>query len=203
MRTSWAARRRTYREHQQQARDEYDRRIRSDLAFMERMLEAALGQMTWPRETLVAVEFAEEGRAALLDVDLPEAEDLPTKTATLAKGGRRLVIREKSERTVRGEYARHVHSTALRLAGATFALLPGLERIIVSGYSQRLNKALGHVEDQYLLSADIDRARFCRINFSNLPALDPIEALASFSIKRNMTSTGIFKPVEPFGPQDL
>lgn len=199
----WMRRRDEHLANESAACAAYEDQIRRDEGFMAEVLELALGKLQWPRETEVSIAFAQEGRAVLLDVDLPEVEDLPARTAAIAKNGRRLLIKDKAEKTVREEYARHVHGVALRLAGVAFWTLPAVSRVVVSGYSQRLNRAVGKVEDQYLFSAVVDREGFNRIDLGNLRQVDPVEALGSFPIRRKMTVTGLFRPIEPFSAEEL
>ena len=135
-----------------------------------------------------------------LDVDLPEIEDLPAKTAKFGANNKRLLIKDKSARQLRTEYARHVHGVLLRLAGVVFALLPGANHLVLSGYSQRLDKGTGHISDDYLVSVNIDREGFSALNFNQPEQVDPVVGLERFPLKRNMTSTGIFKPVDPMAP---
>jgi len=92
----------------------------------------------------------------------------------------------------------HIHGIGFRIIGETFTHLPMVEQIILSGFSQRINPATGVVSDEYLYSIRTDRAQWSQINFTNLNRLDVIESLGSFEMKRNMTKTGIFKPIEPF-----
>jgi hypothetical protein len=72
----------------------------------------------------LTLELMDQGRAVFLDVDLPEIEDFPARTASIADDGRRLVVKKKSQRALRAEYARHIHGVAFRLAGTAFAVLP-------------------------------------------------------------------------------
>jgi hypothetical protein len=72
---------------------------------------------------------------------------------------------------------------------------------VLSAYSQRPDRATGHVTDEYLYSVQVDREKWSRINFDNLRNLDVVEAFSQFNIKRNITKTGGLKPIEPFGPK--
>lgn len=54
------------------------------------------------------------------------------------------------------------------------------------------------MRDEYLISVNVSRADWLQLNFHGLTAVDVVEALARFDCRRNMTSTGIFKPIEPF-----
>ena len=124
---------------------------------------------------------------------------MPQRMATLAASGRRLAIKAKNQTALRLDYARHIHGILLRTAGAVAATLPHVERIVVSGFSQRLDRATGVVGDDYLLSVIFDREGLARIDHDHLDRVDPVEAIAAFEHRRRMTAMGIFKPVEPFG----
>ena len=113
-----------------------------------------------------------------LDVDLPEIADLPNQSASLGADQQRLKIQAKLARQLRGEYARHVHAIVLRLVGLVFALLPEMKEVVVSGYSQRLNAATGHVDDDYLLSVLFTQAQ----------------------LVRKMTAPGMFSAIKPLAP---
>jgi len=44
----------------------------------------------------------------------------------------------------------------------------------------------------------VGREAWSEINFEMLPMIDVVEALAQFDLRRNMSKTGVFKPIEPF-----
>ena len=190
--------RRTLHELEQRALQEsFPDRIRTDLALMEQSLDAALNGLDWPRETLVSYELREGGSRLWLDVDLPEIEDLPQQEARLAANCRRLLIKDRAQKALQQEYAAHIHAIVLRLIGYAFATLPALQEVIASGYSQRLNKATGHTDDDYLLSVRVDRHTFAGLNFDGLEAVDPVEAIGTFENRRLMSATAMFKAIEP------
>jgi len=197
---SWEARKSEHEANEAQKAADYSRALREDLGLMNSTLEKALEALTWPRETLVDFAISNDGKEVWLDVDLPEIEDLPQRVASLAASERKLNIKGKSQKQLRQEYAIHIHGIAFRLARTVFASLPSSERVVISGYSQRLDKATGKVNDDYLYSVVIDRQRFSHINFEALETIDPIEALEVFELRRHMTATGIFKAIEPFTP---
>ncbi len=178
--------------------ENYKTLLQNDTDFMEIVLENAFNSLSWPRETIVSYEIDNNGSLVWIDVDLPEIEDLPQKVATLAANGKKLNIKNKPKKQLQLEYAKHIHGIAFRLVGITFATLPKSEQIIISGYSQRLSKATGKINDEYLFSFKIDRAKFEEINFDSLDLVDPIESLDRFEHIKKMTATGIFKPIEPF-----
>lgn len=165
---------------------------------MEAFFENVLSDIVWPRETEVSFEVRESGRRLVFDVDLPEIEEMPTKTATVPQRGYRLSVKEMGQTAVQKLYAQHVHSIAFRLIGEAFGMLPTLNEVTLSGYTQRKDKATGHTGDQYVLSVVVPRSAWVRINFADLRSLDVVEALAQFELRREMSKTGVFKPVTPY-----
>lgn len=172
-----------------------------DEDYASKALEAAISDLEWPRETLTSFELQIDKARVWLDVDLPEVEDLPQRVATLAASGRKLNVKAKSQKALRLEYARHIHGVALRLASVVAATLPWSETITVSGYSQRLDKATGHVNDDYLYSVQFKRDGLERLNYDDLASVDPVSAIEAFEHRRQMTATGIFKPITPYAPE--
>ncbi|MDP3525283.1 MAG: DUF4236 domain-containing protein [Hoeflea sp.] len=177
-------------------------RLSSDEDYATAVIEQSLDSLDWPRETLVSFEVARERGEVWLDVDLPELEDFPARVATLAASGKRLNIKAKPQATLRSEYARHIHGILLRLASVVASTLPWSTRIIISGYSQRLDSATGRVNDDYLVSVVFTRDGLEQIDYRALEAVDPIVAVAAFESRRQMSATGMFKPIEPYRPDE-
>lgn len=164
---------------------------------MTQVLQAELEALDWPRETLIDFDLDAENQLLKLDVDLPEIEDFPDQEARLGARELRLVLKTKSQTQLRNEYARHVHGVLLRIIGTAFASLPSLQQLIISGYSQHLNLATGHEEDDYLLSVRVSRSDFEKINFDNLQEVDPIFALDAFELIRDVSGRYQFSRIEP------
>jgi len=148
----------------------------------------------------VDVEVSNDGRTVFLDVDLPEIEMLPAREATVAGRGVRLNYRKLSDTRRRKLYMAHVHGIGFRLIGEVFQGLPRVHTVVCSGYSQRVDPATGQRRDEYLYSVRVGRAAWTRVDFGNLGAVDVVAALDAFELRRQMTKTGIFRPIEPFAP---
>lgn len=112
---------------------EFDALIQNAANRQEDALEAVFSQIDWPRETSASFQVSED--TVLLDVDLPEIEDMPRCTFAYAKRQRDLVEKEKSETQIRKDYARHIHGIGFLLAGETFRTLPNIDNVVISGYS--------------------------------------------------------------------
>lgn len=183
------------REERQRKRIEED--VRNDVQVMEEVLQECLTDIAWPRETDVSFELREQGAVCVLDVDLPEVEDMPQFEAAITGRGFEVKKKELSETRRRKVYMQHIHAVALRIIGEVFATLPRCEKVILSGYSQRPNAKTGHVEDEYLLSLAVDRHLWRELDFNSLDAVDPVAAVERFECRRKMTKTGAFSAIEP------
>lgn len=175
-----------------------EEKVYTDLAAMERVLEESLMDIVWPRETSLSSEIRDDGRVVMIDVDLPEIEELPRKTAVVPARGYKLSIKELPATRHQQLYLRHIHGIGFRIIGEAFYVLPKAEEVVLSGYSQRPDKATGAILDQYLYSVRVNRLDWAGMNFANLDDVDPAEALARFDIRREVTKSGLFKAIVPF-----
>lgn len=198
----WNGAKRLFAGEMKQLRQLIEVDIYRDQAAMESFLEMALQDVEWPRETNVDFDLLDQGRLACLDVDLPEIEDMPKRTASVPQRGMRLSIKELSPTKVQRMYAAHVHGVAFLLIGETFAALPLVQQVVLSGYSQRRSATTGQTNDEYLLSVRVRRDEWSRIDFEQLQAIDVVDALAQFEMRRTMSKTGIFKAVEPIAASE-
>lgn len=171
--------------------------IYEDVSAMERFLEVSLGEIVWPRETLVALDILESGKRVALDVDLPELEDMPSKLAAVPARGLKLSVKELAATKIQKLYAEHVHGIVFRLVGEVFAALPKAEEIVAAGYSQRRDPATAQLKDDYLLSVRVSRDAWSTIDFDHLSDLDVTEALARFDLRRQMLKSGALKAIAP------
>ena len=194
----WRRAKAAFEAHERQQKQLIEERLYTDTEAMFQLLEERLQAISWPRETNVSFEVADSGQKVFIDVDLPEIEDMPTRSASLPARGWKLSMKPLTDARKRRLYMAHVHGIGFRLIGEIFAMLPTADEVTLSGYSQRPNKATGEIQDEYLYSVRVIREAWSVINFSNLQAVDVIEAFAEFDLRRNMTKTGIFKPIEPY-----
>ncbi|MFI5446211.1 DUF4236 domain-containing protein [Polaromonas sp. UC242_47] len=170
---------------------------RGDQHAVETFLGEVLLDISWPRETLISYEVGEDGRTLRFDVDLPEVQDMPQKTATVPQRGYKLSVKELGPVQLQKLYAQHIHSIGFRLLGEAFAMIPTVQEVLLSGYSQRVSPATGQVQDDYLFSVNVSRSAWERIDFARLGDIDVAEALGQFNLVRSMTKSGLFKPIRP------
>ena len=122
---------------------------------------------------------------------------MPASSVRLNAKGTEILEKEISQKALRERYALHVHGILLRVAGIAFCALP-FEKVIISGFTQRISKQSGYLEDEYILSAKINRRDFEALNFSNLEYVNPAEAFGRFDVQRRMSPTYLFQPITPF-----
>ena len=174
--------------------------IYSDPAAMATFLENILQDIVWPKETNVSFDILDEGKRVFLDVDLPEIEEMPTRTAAVPSRGYRLNIKDMPATKIQKLYMQHVHGIGFRIIGETFAALPITEEVVLSAYSQRVDSATAQIRDEYLYSVKVHRFDWKMIQFNNLSVLDVVEALNRFELRRNMSKTALLRPIEPIAP---
>lgn len=165
---------------------------------LETHFEQALQEIVWPRETSVQMAVSDDGCKAALSVDLPKLDDMPHKVASVPQRGYRLSVKDMSAAQVQKLYMRHVHGVGFRLIGEAYAACPTLEELVLSAYAFRANQATGAMGNEYLYSVRVQRRDWEAINFANLAAIDVVEALDRFELRRTMSKAGAFKPVQPF-----
>lgn len=176
----------------------YEKAKQGDIAAMESVLDDHLMDIDWPRDTELSFELSEDGKTLMVDVDLPEIDEFPTTELRVYQRGIGVSVNELSYTASRKLYMAHVHGMGFRLVGEGFACAPELETVVLSAFTQVPDAATGGVEDKYLYSVQVEREPWSRIHFDNLDALDPVEALAAFELRRDMSKTGIFRAIEPF-----
>ncbi len=199
--TEWVKRRDAFAHRSEAADAEHRARLAVDADYSADSLTEAVQSLEWPRETLISFQLDLPGKNVWLDVDLPEIEDLPQRVATMSASGKKLNVKAKPQKSLRMEYSRHIHGIAFRIAATVAAVLPWAGTIHLSGFSQRLNKATGMINDDYLFSVAFTRVGLERINFDSLEAVDPIEAMTAFDHRRKLSATGVFKAIQPYSPE--
>ena len=165
---------------------------------MQLFLEEVLQTIIWPKETEISFEIVNEGTEVLMDVHLPESEDMPEMYTKVNKREYRLTYAPISNTQQRKNYITHIHAIGFRLIGEVFVSLPTVTKVVFSGYSLRVSKSTGRLDNEYLYSAKVDREKWEEINFKNLEMIDVVSCFEEFNLRRNATSTGIIRAIEPF-----
>lgn len=167
-------------------------------SFMEDKLDAWLSELDLPVEFNLDYEYSEENQCMMVDLDLPEIEDLPdTKAVEMADGS--VKERQKSLKDLRADYVRCVFGMAVFFAGNILNISPYIEKVCVSAYTQRRNRK-GDLADQYIYSVLFRREGFARIDYEKI---DPVEFCMEFKNRCNIAATGEMKEIEPYADADI
>lgn len=165
-------------------------------AQMEKALDYVLSGIAWPKETQVAYQFSQDLTGIALDVDLPDEGDVPRRTAQ-ARGNGKLSFKNRTDAQVRRDFVALCHGSMFRVVGEVFSLLPGIRKVLVSGYVQRSNTANGVIEDQYVISALITRSQWDALDFNRLDAIDPASTLHACGARVKLDRSARFAQVTP------
>ncbi|TYT36242.1 hypothetical protein FZC29_31025, partial [Pseudomonas aeruginosa] len=188
------------RDAHEKARSDIDKAIRLAAkgysAQMERALDYVLSGIAWPKETLLEYEFSHDVSGIALDIDLPDEGDVPNRTAE-ARGNGKLTFKTRSEAQTRKDFVSLCYGTVFRVVGEVFALLPGIQKCLASGYIQRTDLATGSIGDQYVISALISRDQWETLDFNRLEAIDPGATLKAFGAVVSVDRTSRFREITP------
>jgi len=166
--------------------------------YINNATERFLADITLPAEFSINYEFNSPGRLLMVDLDLPEIEALPQKKAA-ATSRSKLTIKEKTTKELQEDYARCVTGMAFFFAGNLFNISASIEKILISGYTQRLSKKTGNRENEYIYSIIFERGIFSKLNVSNI---DPVEGFSNFKNRIKLSAGYEMKGIEPFTDGD-
>lgn len=182
------------------AREQWERDMEARRKLLEggkEFTEALIGEWfagcTLPVDVNINYEFIQEGSLLMVDMDLPEIEDLPNEEFVKTQSGN-LTKKKKTQAKLRVEYAQVVFGLLVTFSANLFNLSPHIRNITISGYTQRRNTA-GDIKDTYIISVRFNRKPFER---SNVAKQNPMEYCMQFENRCNMTSTMLFKEIKPF-----
>ena len=174
--------------------DLYTKIQSKDVSTMEDVLATALDRLDWMRETNPSYQISNDGKQVFLDIDLPEIEDMPNHTKKVIKTRQSIENKDKKPEEIQHDYIIHVHGILIRVAGTCFSLFPSIEKVLCSGYTQRINKQTGIMQDDYVLSIWFERLKWENTNPNQA---NPVNYVENFQFRREIKN-GLFETIEPF-----
>lgn len=78
------------------------------------------------------------------------------------------------------------------IGGIAFLTSSGIDNVLVSAYTQRVDKKDGQTKDDYIYSIEFDSENFSKLNFTKI---DPIIAFKNFKHKMELSSSFVFKTI--------
>ncbi|MBQ6523696.1 MAG: DUF4236 domain-containing protein [Atopobiaceae bacterium] len=182
-----------YQEEYEELKKAYTLALEGDPFYIEAAAEEWISEVDIPVEISTQFEYRAQDHCLMVDLDLPEIEDLPTTVATqLANGD--LKIKDKTQKQLRFDYAECVFGIAIYVAANLLNTSPAVTTVTVSGYTQRRNRA-GDINDDYIYSIKLPRIAFDHIDYENM---DPEVFCLGLENRCNISTTKVFKVIEPF-----
>ena len=136
--------------------------------------------------------------AVMIDLDLPEIEDMPQDKLTQLADGT-LKIKKKSQKESREDYKTCVFGLGEYVAGNVFGLVPAAERIAVSAYTQRRSEKTGDAEDVFIYSVVFERSAFKK----GYQKKEPAEFCDGMKSRYYVLASGVMKQIAPFEAEEL
>lgn len=170
-----------------------DKILPGNTEFILNTIDILLQNFSLPIDFSIDYQLSPENLLDV-DIDLPEIEDLPDSKASILKSGK-ISIKNKTQTELKAEYAKCVCGLAFYFSGYFFNISPKISTIIISGYTQRIEKKTGQMSDDYVFSIKIDRTTAERINFQ---MIDPIESFKLFEHRLSLKANCEMKTIIPF-----
>lgn len=211
---AWARRKADYEAEQQEKVEaenerlerEYEARMEmlragldGDRDAVEDQIEAWLRTLEVPIDFDVDYEYDAETGVLMVDMDLPEIQHLPTQKMVEMSSGK-LKTKEKTQKELKQEYARCVFGLGMFCASHFFNVTPHMERILLSGYTQRRDAKTGDMNDEYIYTVIFERSAFERSGYQQK---EPLDFICKFKNRMNLTANGDLKQIEPYGVEML
>ncbi len=180
-------------EEEKLKKDLLEKRI-SPEDYINKSVEHLLKSITLPLEFSIDYEYDVNRGHFLVDLDLPEIENMPRRKISALSGGK-ISIKDKTKKEVNDDYVKCVCGLAFFFAGSLFNISSDIKKILISAYTQRMSQKTGNKENEYVYSVLFDRHIFTGLNVANI---DPLKGFDNFEHIINMTSSGEMKRIEPF-----
>ena len=161
-------------------------------------IEDWLSEAELPVPVEIQLDVCPEKKAILVDLDLPEIEDMPQRKLTELVSGE-VKIKEKSQKEKREDYQRCVFGLGEFVAAHLLNLIPQAECVLVSAYTQRRDQETGDLNDTYIYSVAFERKAFK----AEYQKADPVEFCGKLKGRFITLSTGVMKQIVPYEAADI
>ena len=145
-----------------------------------------------PIEYFVDVAYDEVNERLLVDLDLPEIEDIPERKIVITPTGKKS-IRQKSQTDLRSDYAHCVFGLGIYVADMIFNTSLKIKDVEISAFTQRKDNNSAVPTDQYVYLVNFSRDLFSRIDFSRLSS---VQIMDFFCHHFNMTKGFDLKQID-------
>lgn len=201
--SEWEVAARAFNEQERQRREKETELVLTNFDAMANVLEEHLGEIPWPRETNVSFDLGDDASTIAIDIELPEEDAFPDVEYNLSAKQAKVSVKKVAATRRRMLYRDYAHGVAMRVLGEIYHRLPSVQVALVSAYVPSLDAGTGQPTESYLYSVLVTKPQWREINFKALADIEPPATLERFDLRRKMTKTGVFKPIEPFDVEAL
>ena len=164
----------------------------------EAAIEEWIGDCEAPIAFEMQAEVLADKGAIMIDLDLPEIENMPENTlAELADGT--VKIKKKTQKQQREDYKTCVFGLGEYVASHVLAVVPQAQKIVVSAYTQRRDEKTGEAEDTFIYSVIFERSSFVK----DYQTRDPYDFCSGLTSRFYILASGLMKKIVPFEPEDI
>lgn len=169
-----------------------------DAAAAEAAIEEWLGGSEAPIAFELQAEVLPEKDTIMIDLDLPEIEDMPqNKLSELADGA--IKIKKKTKKELCEDYRTCVFGLGEYVASHAFTAVPQAKKIVVSAYTRRRSEKTGEAMDVFIYSVVFERTAFA----AGYQEKDPYDFCQEQKSRLYVLASGVMKEIAPFEPEEL
>lgn len=169
-----------------------------DAAAAEAAIEQWLEGSEAPIEFEIQAEVLPQKDAIMIDLDLPEIEDMPQeKLAELADGT--IKIKKKTKKEQYEDYKTCVFGLGEYVASHAFTAVPQAKKIVVSAYTQRRSEKTGEAMDVFIYSVVFERTAFA----AGYQERNPYDFCQDQRSRLYVLASGVMKEIAPFEPEEI
>ncbi len=147
-----------------------------------------------PGDFGISFYFDSDYSVLYIELDLPEVEEIPKDKAVYLPSGN-VSFKQKTVKEIQLDYVKCICGLAFYVAGRMFNANVTINYIQISGYTQRVNKATGVADNDYVYSVFFDKDSFSLLS---VEYIDPLEALREFPSRIKASVTGVLSSISPF-----
>ena len=169
-----------------------------DAAAVEQDLEDWLAESEAPIEFAIQTEVLADKGVIMIDLDLPEIEDMPQNTLSELADGT-VKIKKKTKKQQYEDYRTCVFGLGEYVASHAFGVVPQAKKIVVSAYTQRRDEKTGDQLDVFIYSVVFERSAFTK----DYQQKDPYDFCGELKSRFYVLASGVMKEIAPFEAADI
>lgn len=164
----------------------------------EAEIEDWLAESEAPIAFALQTEVLEEKKAIMIDLDLPEIEDMPLNTLSELADGT-IKIKKKTKKQQYEDYRTCVFGLGEYVASHVLALVPQAEKIVVSAYTQRRDEKTGDQLDVFIYSVIFERGAFVK----DYQEKNPYDFCQDLTSRFYVLASGVMKEIAPYEAEEI